>query len=523
MMDPMTLTVDLSRIQFAATALFHFLFVPLTLGLSWILVLFEACYLKTGKQVYKDMTRFWGKLFAINFAMGVITGITMEFEFGLNWAYFSRFIGDTFGTALAIEGVTAFMTEATMFGLFFFTWDKVNKWAHFLVTVVLAIGTNLSIVNIIVANSWMDHPVATYLNVHTMTMHLTSFLHVYGQELAQVRIGHVVFAGLLTGATFVLGISAYYLLKGRDIAFARRSIAGAAGVGLCAALFVAYMGDANGLAVAKHEPMKMAAIEGQWTTQKAPAAWYPIAFPEQAKQKNADVIIKVPYALSLIATHNLSGTVEGIKELEHANRAKIENGLKAYAAMLRIREGHARSGDQAIFDRYRSEVGYAWLLTRYTSDPLNATPAQITKAVRDTVPEVWPVFWTFRIMLAAWGLLFLLFLATFILSLRKTLQNHRWLLRCALYAIPLPWIAAESGWLLAELGRQPWVLTGILPTYFGISTLHWQNVLVSLIGFVSFYGLLFIVELFLMFKYARKGPSTLGEKRYHYETIEKKQ
>lgn len=520
-MVPMTLTVDLSRIQFAATALFHFLFVPLTLGMSWMLVLFEACYLKTKKQVYKDMTRFWGKLFAINFAMGVITGLTMEFEFGLNWAYFSRFIGDTFGTALAIEGVTAFMTEATMFGLFFFTWDKVKPWVHFLITVVLAVGTNLSIVNIIVANSWMQHPVATYLNPNTMTMHLTSFLHVYGQSLAQIRVGHVAFAGLLVGATFVLGISAYYLLKGRDVAFARRSIAAAAGVGLCAAIFVFFLGDANGVAVAQTEPMKMAAIEGQWTTQKAPAAWYPIAFPSQSQEKNHGVFIKIPAMLSLIATHSLSGTVVGIKELQQANRIKIENGLKAYNAMIRIREGKAQPGDQAVFDKYRNVIGYAWLLKRYDPSMTNITSADINKAVRDTAPEVWVAFWGFRIMLAAWGLLFLVFLFTFIQSLRRKIQNNRWLLRAALYSIPLPWIAAESGWFVAEMGRQPWVLHGILPTYFGISSLHWGDVLASLIGFVSFYGILFIVELFLMFKYARKGPSTLGEGRYHYETVTK--
>ena len=520
-MLPMTLTVDLSRIQFAATAGFHFLFVPLTLGLSWMLVVFEACYLKTGKQVYKDMTRFWGKLFAINFAMGVITGLTMEFEFGLNWAYFSRFIGDTFGAPLAIEGVVAFMTEATMFGLFFFTWDKVKKPVHFLITFVMAFGTNMSIVMIIVANSWMQHPVGTSLNVSTMTMHLTSFVHLFGQSLAQIRIGHIVFAGLLTGATFVLGISAYYLLKGRDVAFAKRSIAAAAGVGLCASVFVFFLGDANGVAVAKTEPMKMAAMEGQWTTQKAPAAWYPIAFPDQSKQKNDGVFLKIPGFLSLIATHSLAGQVEGIKELEQANRIKIENGLQAYNAMIRIREGKAQPNDQAIFNQYRNVIGYAWLLKRYNPSMTNITQSNISKAVKDTVPEVWLVFWTFRIMLVAWGLMFLIFLFTFIQTLRRKVQNNRWLLRAALYGIPLPWIAVEGGWFVAEIGRQPWVLHGVMPTYFGISSLHWGDVLGSLIGFVGVYGIMFIVELFLMFKFARKGPSTLGEGRYHYETITK--
>ncbi|PCI39583.1 MAG: cytochrome d terminal oxidase subunit 1 [Thiotrichales bacterium] len=516
-MNPSALTVELSRMQFGLTAMYHFLFVPLTLGLSWMLVVMEAAYLKTGKQVYKDMTRFWGKLFAINFAMGVVTGITLEFEFGQNWAYFSHFIGGTFGTALAIEGITAFMTEATMFGLFFFTWDKVSKKVHFLITVVLAIGTNLSIVNILVANSWMQHPVGSHFDYHTMTMQLDSFVAVYTQLLAQVRVGHVAFAGFMTASMFVLGISSYYLLKGRDVAFALRSFAVAAGFGICSVLFVAFLGDANGLAVAKTEPAKLAAIEGQWVTQKAPAAWFPVAFPSQSEEKNYGMIIKIPYALSLITSHSLTGTVKGLKDIIAENTAKIYKGKIAYADFVKLRKGIATPENEAEFSKYSKYLGYGLLLKKQTENPALATDLQVAQAARDSIPQVSTVFWAFRIMLGCWGVMFLLFALSFLLVVRKQVKRFRWLLAFNLLAIPVPYIAAESGWVVTELGRQPWVVHGILPTYVSSSSLDWQSVAFSLGAFVVFYTLLFGVEIFLMFKYSRLGPSSLHEGRYHFE------
>src|SRR3989338_4293673 len=319
---------DLSRLQFAFTALFHFLFVPITLGMTWILVAMEGAYLKTGKPVYKDMVRFWGKLLAINFAIGDISGITMEFEFGLNWAYFSRMIGGSFGPVLAIEGITAFMLEATMFGLFFFGWDKLSHRAHFLVTFFMAVGATLSIVNILAANSWMQHPVATTFDYRNMTLQLQSIAALYLKYLAKVRIGHVAFAGFLTASMFVIGISAFYLLKNRDVDFAKRSLAIAAGFGLVCAVMIAFFGDQNGLAVAKNEPEKMAAIEAQWDTQKAPAALYVIAWPNQQKEKN-DFVLEIPDVLSLIATHSLTGTVEGIKPLIKKYIPRVKNGIQS--------------------------------------------------------------------------------------------------------------------------------------------------------------------------------------------------
>lgn len=508
--------VTLSRWQFAFTAMFHFLFVPLTLGMTWMLVVMEGAYLKTGKIVYKDMTRFWGKLLAINFAIGVISGITMEFEFGLNWAYFSRMIGGSFGPILAIEGITAFMLEATMFGLFFFTWDKLSKTAHFIVTVFLAFGASLSIVNILAANSWMQHPIATTLNYHNMTYQLHSLLALYINSLAQVRIGHVAFAGFLLSSIFVMGISAYYLLHNRDVGFAKRSFAAGVGFGFICMIMVMFFGDQNGLDVAKHEPEKMAAMEGQWTTQKAPAAWYLVAFPDQAKEKNY-FTIKIPYGLSIIATHSLDGTVEGLKPIMKRYETNIENGVKAYTALERLQHKVASKEDLATFEKYQDDIGFAYLLKPYTNDIAHATPAEIKKATKNAIPNVATSFWTFRLMIGMWGIMVILIVLGLIFAKRDTLQKHRWYLKAILFAIPVPYIAAEAGWVLAETGRQPWIIHNFLPTFMGISSLTLSSLITSFVLFVIFYATLIGIELFLMFTFARKGPSTLGTGRYHFE------
>ncbi len=522
-MDMSQLLVDLSRSQFAFTALFHFIFVPLTLGLSWILFIMEAAYIKTGKVVYRDMVKFWGKLFAINFAMGVVTGITMEFEFGLNWAYFSRFIGESFGTILAIEGLTAFMTEATLFGLFFFTWNKVSKKTHLLITFFLALGTNLSIVNILVANSWMQHPVASFLNPDTMQMQLTSFVDIYLQELAQIRIGHVAFGGYVISAMFVVGISSWYLLRKRNTGFAIRSLAVGLGFGVSSAIFIFFLGDANGLAVDKYQPAKMAAIEGQWETQKPPAAWTVVAIPSQEKEKNY-LEINIPWALSLIAGHNLSATVEGLKPIMKENETRIRDGAIALKALSHIRSGNGTKADYAIFDptnqatkKYRDNIGYGFILQEHAKDPFNPTEKEVQAAAKDSIPEMWPAFFGFRVMIFCWFITFLIMVLGSVFLLHRTLLKHRWFMWASLFAIPLPYIAAEAGWVIAEMGRQPWVVHGILPTSLGVSSLESWNIVISLFFFALLYVALFVVELIIMVKIARKGPGSLGTGRYDLE------
>jgi len=514
---PSLIVTDLSRFQFAFTAIFHFLFVPLTLGLTWLLVVMEAAYLKTGKPIYKDMTQFWGKLLAINFAIGVISGITMEFEFGLNWSYFSRLIGGSFGPILAIEGITAFMLEATMFGLFFFTWKKVSRRTHFIITLFMALGASLSIVNILAANSWMQHPTHTVFNYTNMTMELTSMLGLYLSSLAQIRVGHVLFAGFLVSSMFVMGISAFYLLQGRDIGFAKRSFSIGASFALLATLLVAFFGDQNGLQVSKYEPEKMAAIEAQWETQKAPAAWYLIAFPNQKEEKNY-FTLQIPYALSLIATHSLTGTVEGAKPIIASYIPKVKNGIIAYTALQKIWNKSATQRDRMAFEKYKSDIGYALLLKRYLKQIDKATPAQITQAAKDAIPNVATAFWSFRFMIGLWGIAALLIILGYVFSRNNTLTQHRWYCYAILYAIPLPYLSAEFGWVLAEVGRQPWVVHQYLPTFFGTSSLTLSDVITSLVFFILFYATLISVELFLMFKFARQGPSCLGTGHYHFET-----
>ncbi|HEU4846089.1 MAG TPA: cytochrome ubiquinol oxidase subunit I, partial [Burkholderiaceae bacterium] len=281
-MTPLDDVVSLSRLQFAATAMYHFLFVPLTLGLSWLLVIMESVYVMTGKEIYKDMTRFWGKLFGINFAMGVTTGITLEFQFGTNWAYYSHYVGDIFGAPLAIEGMMAFFLESTFVGLFFFGWSKLSKVQHLGVTFLVAFGSSLSALWILIANGWMNHPVGAEFNYETMRMELVSIVDVIFNPVAQVKFVHTVAAGYVTASMFVLGISAFYLLKARDIPFALRSFAIAAGFGLASTLSVIVLGDESGYTAGEVNKVKLAAIEAEWNTEPAPAGITVVGLPNDA-------------------------------------------------------------------------------------------------------------------------------------------------------------------------------------------------------------------------------------------------
>lgn len=521
MMLPSSVVVDLSRLQFAFTALFHFLFVPLTLGLSWLLVAMETAYVLTGKVIYKDMTRFWGKLFAINFAIGVLTGVTLEFEFGTNWAYFSKLVGDVFGTALAIEGITAFMLEATFVGLFLVGWNRMGKWSHLLVTFLLALGSNLSVVNILVANSWMQHPVFTYFNYHTMHLHLTHLWGIYIDNIAQIRVGHVAMAGGLVASMFVMGISAFYLIKKRDITFATRSMAVAVGFGFIICLGSAFLGDQNGIVVKDLEPAKMAAIEGVWNTPLAPAAWSVIAFPSQSEEKNYFDIL-IPYGLSLIATHSLDGTIQGEKQIMAQNKVRIQHGWYAYDALTKMRQGDTDPSIYATFDKYQGDLGYGLLLQDSDAAMTAPTPTQLDSATKSSIPQVWVAFWSFRIMIACWIVMFLLISTGLYYTLRGTVVKQSWWLHLMLWLIPIPWIASEFGWITTEVGRQPWIVNSMLPTVLGTSSIDTSSVAFTLGGFMVLYFILFCIEIFLMFKYARLGPSSLGEKRYYFEKLDKK-
>ncbi len=512
-MMPSPELVDISRLQFAATALYHFLFVPLTLGLSFLLVIMESVYVMTGREVYKDMTRFWGKLFGINFALGVTTGLTMEFQFGTNWAYYSHYVGDIFGAPLAIEGLMAFFLESTFVGLFFFGWDRLSKEKHLLVTFLVALGSNLSALWILIANGWMQNPIGAEFNYHTMRMEMTSFTQLLFNPVAQVKFVHTVSAGYVTASMFVLGISAYYLLIGRDKAFAMRSIAVAAGFGLASALSVIVLGDESGYTAGEVQRVKLATIEAEWHTEKSPAAITAIGFPNEATQ-STDYAIKIPYLLGLIATRSVNQEITGITELRDENEVRIKEGMTAYAALEKLRAGDTSDEAKAAFEKSKDNLGYGLLLKKYTQKVSDATDEQIKMAARDTIPRVAPMFWTFRIMVVIAFFILFIFAATFYYVAKRNIAEKRWLLKLALYSIPLPWIAAEMGWIVAEYGRQPWTISGILPTSLSTSNLDPSSVYFSLAGFVGFYTLLLVAEMYLMFKYARLGPQSLHTGQY---------
>ncbi len=507
--------VNLSRWQFAATSMYHFLFVPLTLGLSFLLAIMESTYVMTGKEIYKDMTQFWGKLFGINFALGVTTGLTMEFQFGMNWSYFSHYVGDVFGAPLAIEGLMAFFLESTFVGLFFFGWDKLGKGQHLLVTWLVALGTNLSALWILVANGWMQNPVGAEFNYETMRMEISSFGDLLFNPAAQVKFVHTVAAGYTTASAFVLGISAYYMLKGRDAAFAQRSYTIAAGFGLAAILSVIVLGDESGYTDGEVQKAKLAAIEAEWHTEAPPAAFTVIGLPDQEAMETR-YAVKIPWVLGLIGTRSIDEPITGLSEILEKNRLRVRTGIKAYAVLQALRAGNKDAHTRAEFDRYKQDLGYGLLLKRYTENVVDATDQQIELAALNSIPRVVPLFWTFRVMVACGFIMLAIFVfAVIASSIRKCRQN--WLLRASLFMMPLPWIASEMGWFVAEFGRQPWTIAEILPTFLSASSLTELDVYLSLAGYIGLYTVFLIIEVFLMLKFIKLGPSSLHKGRYHFE------
>ncbi|MGL5604685.1 MAG: cytochrome ubiquinol oxidase subunit I, partial [Plesiomonas sp.] len=348
--------VELSRLQFALTAMYHFLFVPLTIGMAFLLAIMESVYVMTNKQIYKDMTKFWGKLFAINFALGVTTGLTMEFQFGTNWSYYSHYVGDIFGAPLAIEGLMAFFLESTFVGMFFFGWDRLSKRQHLMVTWLTAIGTNMSALWILVANGWMQNPVGSEFNFETMRMEMVSFADLVMNPVAQVKFVHTVAAGYVTGAMFVLGISSYYLLKKRDMPFARRSFAIAASFGMASILSVMVLGDESGYELGDVQKVKLAAIESEWETHAPPAAFTLIGIPNQEEMRT-DYAIRIPYALGLIATRSIDTPVIGLKDLMKEHEVRIRNGMVAYDLLQKLRSGQDTPELRAQFDDAKKDLG----------------------------------------------------------------------------------------------------------------------------------------------------------------------
>jgi cytochrome d ubiquinol oxidase subunit I len=508
--------VDLSRLQFAATAMYHFLFVPLTLGMVWLLVIMESAYVMTGNVIYKDMTRFWGKLFGINFALGVTTGITLEFQFGTNWAYYSHYVGDIFGAPLAIEGLMAFFLESTMIGLFFFGWDRLSRRQHLLVTLLMAIGTNLSALWILIANGWMQNPVGAEFSFVTMRMELTDFWAVVFNPDAQAKFVHTVSAGYVTGAMFVLSISSWYLLRGRDVEFAKRSFRIAAAFGFASVCSVIVLGDESGYTVGEAQQTKLAAMEAMWETEPAPAGFNVIAIPNEAEMRN-DYALHIPYVMGIIGTRSLDKELPGLKDILVRNRERVVTGIEAVKLLDTLRAHPENADARVAFDKVKADLGFGLLLKKYVASMDEVTPALIDRAARDTLPRVTPLFWTFRIMVALGFAMLALFGLALWYSIKGDFAQRPWLLKWSLWFLPMPWIASEMGWFVAEYGRQPWTIYGVLPTHLSVSTLSVESLYGSLAGFVTFYTVLLIVEMYLMVKFARQGPGSLGTGRYDLE------
>ncbi|QJC30396.1 cytochrome ubiquinol oxidase subunit I [Enterobacteriaceae endosymbiont of Neohaemonia nigricornis] len=509
--------VCLSRLQFALTAMYHFIFVPLTLGMSFILAIMETLYVLSGKVIYKDMTKFWSKLFGINFALGVATGLTMEFQFGTNWSYYSHYVGDIFGAPLAIEGLMAFFLESTFVGLFFLGWERLSKIKHLIVTWLVAIGSNLSALWILIANGWMQNPIAAHFNYHTMRMEMDNLWHLIFNPVAQVKFVHTISAGYTTAAIFVIGISTYYLSQKRDIIFAKKSIIIASSFGLASIISVIVLGDESGYQIGDIQKIKLAAIEAEWTTQKPPASFTIFSIPNQKTQTNK-YSISIPYVLGILATRSINTPILGIKDLITNYELRIQNGLKALIALEKIKSGNTNPNYIKTLNMYKNDLGYGFLIKQYNYHDLNKINYKdIRQIAKDSIPLITPLFFAFRIMVLISIILLVTIILVFFYSIRNTIDKKNYLLKFCTYIIPLPWIASESGWFVAEYGRQPWAIGEILPTFIAASSINIIEILFSIIILMIIYTILFIIELYFIYKIAYIGPSILKTGRYFFE------
>jgi len=426
----------LSRLQFAAATFFHFLFVPLTLGLSILVAVMETKYARTGDNLYLRMTKFWGKIFLINFAIGIVTGITLEFQFGTNWSRYSAFVGDIFGSLLAIEATAAFFLESTLIGVWIFGWNKLSRKAHAAVMWLIAGASTLSAVWILIANSWMQHPVGYVLR--NGRAELSDFAAVVFQPWAILEFVHTVSAAYILSAFFVMGISAYHLLKRQHIEFFTRSFRIALVFGLVFTLVEVVEGHLHGADLAEKQPTKLAAMEAHWETSTY-APKYLFAIPDEEQERNLIQIMPIPGMLSLLARHSLSAEVKGLKDFP-----------------------------------------------------------------RDERPPVFISFAAFNTMVAL-GFYFLLMTVVGWFKRNKLLESRGYL-RLMLYSIPLPYLANELGWTLAEVGRQPWIVYGLMKTSDAHSPIAASQVGISLVAFILVYGLIGIIGYYLMARHAAKGP-----------------
>lgn len=500
--------VDWSRAQFALTAIYHFLFVPLTLGLGFIVAIMETIYVKTNSELWKSATKFWMTLFAINFAIGVATGLIMEFEFGTNWANYSWFVGDIFGAPLAVEGILAFFMESTFFAVMFFGWNKVGKKFHLLSTWLVAIGSNLSALWILVANGWMQYPVGMEFNPDTVRNEMMNFWDVLFSPVAIAKFLHTIGSGYVISALFVIGISAWYLLKKREIQFAKKSMIIGATFGLVTSLFLTLTGDESAQQVALKQPVKLAAMEGLYEGKESVGIVVVGLLNDKKTLSNNEETfrfeLEIPYALSLLGYHNPNAYVPGLKDLVYGNEerniesvsSKIEKGKIAINALKEYKEYKANDNvnsaelSHKVLKENMSYFGYGYL-----QNP------------EDIVPPIALTFYAFHIMVLLGGWFIVLFAIVLYLATKRDISDYRTILKASLYSIPLGYIAAEAGWIVAEVGRQPWAIQDLMPVGVAVTDIASSNVAISFFIFAFLFTLLLIAEIKIMLKQIKIGPN----------------
>ncbi|MCF0245101.1 MAG: cytochrome ubiquinol oxidase subunit I [Bacteroidaceae bacterium] len=506
-------TIDWSRAQFALTAIYHWLFVPLTLGLAVIMGIMETIYYRKRTDFWLKTSKFWQKLFGVNFAMGVATGIILEFEFGTNWSNYSWFVGDIFGAPLAVEGIVAFFMESTFVAVMFFGWKKVSAGFHLASTWLTGIGATFSAWWILVANSWMQYPVGCTFNPDTMRNEMTSFAEVALSPFAIDKFSHTVTSSWIVGAAFVIAVSCWYLLKKREQQLAKESIKIAGIVGLAASLLAAFTGDNSAYMVAKTQPMKLAAMEALYNGGPDQAltgvAWVnPFSQPEYKTEEEPPLRIAVPNMLSILATRDFHGYVPGVNDIlkgyttpdgktEPSVDEKISRGRQAIAALADYRQAK-KAGDETkaqsqlhTINNNMKYFGYGYL-----------------EKADDVVPYIPINFWAFRVMVGLGSLFILFFLVVLFFVFRKDIEKVHWLQMAAICLLPLAYVASESGWIVAELGRQPWTIQDLLPVSAAVSDISAGSVALTFFLFLGLFTTLLIVEINILCKQIKKGPQS---------------
>jgi cytochrome d ubiquinol oxidase subunit I len=507
--------VDWSRAQFALTAIYHWLFVPLTLGLSFILAIMETIYVRTGNEDWKRITRFWMTLFGINFAIGVATGIILEFEFGTNWSNYSWFVGDIFGAPLAVEGILAFFLESTFVAVMFFGWNKVSKKFHLVSTWLVAIGANLSALWILVANGWMQNPVGMAFNPEAARNEMISFWAVLFNQVAVDKFLHTISSGFLLASMFVLSISSWFLLRKREQLLAKRSILIAGIFGLLSSLMVAYTGDESARTIAKVQPVKFGAMEALYEG-KNNAGLIAIGILKdsdnsigETKEKEFLFKIEIPGLLSVLTSGDKDAYVPGIRDHVLGNQEKgilsvmekrekglfARNVLTDYQRAELFKDNEQMENIKAVFknkefhDEYFRYFGYSAI-----------------NAPEEVIPNVPVAFYSFHLMVMLGFIFIMLFALAIHLLFKGTLDKNRWFLWIAFFSLPLPYVASELGWILAELGRQPWIIQDLMTVSKGVSNITSGSVITTFILFAVLFTVLLVSEISIMVKQVKIGP-----------------